>query len=102
MVAHSTAMEFAQIRAEEISESFSHKRPDGTVGEYSHYQFMENIAMRQSSPEEVVDAWLNSSGHRAAIMADYSDQGNYMGVGVYEKNGVLHWVLEFIAWDSEG
>ena len=102
LVAHSTAMEFAQIRAEEISESFSHKRPDGTVGEYSHYQFMENIAMRQSSPEEVVDAWLNSSGHRAAIMADYSDQGNYMGVGVYEKNGVLHWVLEFIAWDSEG
>ena len=102
LVAHSTAMEFAQIRAEEISESFSHKRPDGTVGEYSHYQFMENIAMRQSSPEEVVDAWLNSSGHRAAIMADYSDQGNYMGVGVYEKNGVLYWVLEFIAWDSEG
>ena len=102
LVAHSTAMEFAQIRAEEISESFSHKRPDGTVGEYSHYQFMENIAMRQSSPEEVVDAWLNSSGHRAAIMADYSDQGNYMGVGVYEKNGVFHWVLEFIAWDSEG
>lgn len=102
LVAHSTAMEFAQIRAEEISESFSHKRPDGTVGEYSHYQFMENIAMRQSSSEEVVDAWLNSSGHRAAIMADYSDQGNYMGVGVYEKNGVLYWVLEFIAWDSEG
>ena len=102
LVTHSTAMEFAQIRAEEISKNFSHKRPDGTVGEYSHYQFMENIAMKQTSPEEVVNAWLNSSGHRAAIMADYSGQGNYMGVGIYEKNGTLYWVLEFIAWDSEG
>ena len=99
---HSTAMEFAQIRAEELPDNFSHKRPDGTVGEYSHYQFMENIAMGQKTPKEVVNAWLNSSGHRAAIMADYSDQGNYMGVGVYEEKGTLYWVLEFIYWDANG
>ena len=102
LVAHPTAMEFAQIRAEEISNNFSHKRPDGTVGEYSHYQFMENIAMKHTSPEEVVDAWLHSPGHRAAIMTDYSDYGNGMGVGIYKKNGALHWVLEFISWDAEG
>lgn len=99
---HSTAMEFAQIRAEELPDNFSHKRPDGTVGEYSHYQFMENIAMGQEIPKEVVNAWLNSSGHRAAIMTDYSDQGNYMGVGVYEEKGTLYWVLEFIYWDANG
>ena len=102
LVAHPTAMEFAQIRAEEISNNFSHKRPDGTVGEYSHYQFMENIAMKHTSPEEVVDAWLHSPGHRAAIMTDYSDYGNGMGVGIYKKNGALHRVLEFISWDAEG
>lgn len=100
VVSDPTAMEFAQIRAEELTEKFSHTRPDGTVMTYSHYNFAENIAMGHASPREVVDAWLNSPGHRAAMLGDYSDYGNRMGVGVYEKNGKLHWVLEFIGWDA--
>ena len=95
-----TAMEFAQIRAEEIVDKFSHTRPDGTVMTYSHYNFAENIAMGQDTPKDVVNAWMNSSGHRAAILGDYSDYGNCMGVGVYKANGKLHWVLEFIGWDA--
>lgn len=102
VVSDPTAMEYAQIRAEELAEKFSHTRPNGDDGTiYSHYSFAENIAMRQKSPERVVDAWMNSSGHRATMLADYSDYGNCMGVGVYEENGTLYWVLEFIGWDSE-
>ena len=101
-VSHSTAMEFAQIRAEEISEKFSHTRPDGSVMTYSHYNFAENIAKGGRTPEDAVNSWLNSSGHRAAIMADYSNCGNGMGVGIFEKNGTMYWVLEFVGWDSEG
>ena len=101
LVEDSTAMEYAQIRAEELSEKFSHTRPNGDDGTiYSHYSFVENIAMRHTSPEEVVDAWMNSPGHRATILTDYSDYGNCIGVGVYEKNGKLHWVQEFILWDA--
>lgn len=99
---HDTAMEFAQIRAKELSNNFSHKRPDGTVGEYSHYQFMENIAKGGRTPEDAVNSWLNSSGHYETMMSDYSDCGNCVGVGVYEKNGTMYWVQEFILWDSEG
>lgn len=102
LVEDSTAMEFAQIRAKELSNNFSHKRPDGTVGEYSHYQFMENIAKGGRTPEDAVNSWLNSSGHYETMMSDYSDCGNCVGVGVYEKNGTMYWVQEFILWDSEG
>ena len=101
VVSDPTAMEYAQIRAEELAEKFSHTRPNGDDGTiYSHYSFAENIAMRQKSPERVVDAWMNSPGHRATILTDYSDYGNCMGVGVYEENGTLYWVLEFIGWDA--
>ena len=95
-----TAMEFAQIRAEEISEMFSHERPDGSTMRYSHYTFAENIAKGQNTPNDVVAAWMASSGHKATILTDYSDYGNCLGVGVYEENGTIYWVLEFILWDA--
>lgn len=97
---HDVAMEFAQIRAEEISEKFSHERPNGDqTGTYSHYTFGENIAKGQDTPQEVMEDWMGSSGHRAAIM---SKEDEYFGVGIYEKNGTLYWVQEFVWWDSEG
>lgn len=100
VVSDPTAMEYAQIRAEEISEKFSHTSPDGTVMQYSHYTFAENIAKGGKTPEDAVNGWLNSPGHRAAMMSDYSSYGNCMGVGVYEKNGTIYWVQEFIGWDA--
>lgn len=103
LVPHSTAMEFAQIRAEEISELFSHQRPDGTFGVYSHYHFGENIAKGQETPQEVVDDWMSSNTHRSAIMDTVSNSNNTIGIGVYQDDGgILYWVLEFVTWDSEG
>ena len=97
---HDTAMEFAQIRAEELAEKFSHTRPNGDqTGTYSHYTFGENIAYGQKTPEEVVGDWMASPGHRAAIM---SSEDEYFGVGVYKFDGTIYWTQEFIWWDSEG
>lgn len=98
---HDVAMEYAQIRAEELAESYSHKRPNGDAsGMYSHYTFGENIAKGSTTPEAVVNGWMNSPGHRATIMSENGDYGFYIGVGVYQdENGTIYWTQEFIDWD---
>ncbi|MGG3913757.1 CAP domain-containing protein [Rossellomorea vietnamensis] len=51
----------------------------------------ENIAMGQQTPEEVVQAWMNSEGHRKNIMSS-----NYTHIGVgYVENG-NYWTQQFI------
>ncbi len=51
----------------------------------------ENIAMGQRTPEEVVNAWMNSEGHRANILnASFTE----IGVG-YAANG-NYWTQMFI------
>ena len=50
----------------------------------------ENIAMGQKTPQDVMKAWMNSTGHRQNILSP-----NYtkIGVGFYNNE----WVQEFIA-----
>ncbi|KPV55575.1 serine protease [Paenibacillus sp. A3] len=50
----------------------------------------ENIAKGQRSPQEVMNAWMNSDGHRKNILSP-----NFTKIGVAYYNGV--WVQEFIA-----
>jgi uncharacterized YkwD family protein len=50
----------------------------------------ENIAKGQPTPQEVMTAWMNSSGHRANILNTH-----YTTIGVAYYNGV--WVQEFIS-----
>lgn len=50
----------------------------------------ENIAKGQRTPQEVMTAWMNSSGHRANIL-----NSKFTTIGVAYYNGV--WVQEFIA-----
>jgi spore coat assembly protein SafA/uncharacterized protein, YkwD family len=54
----------------------------------------ENIAMGQRTPEEVVNAWMNSPGHRANILSPTYTQ---IGVG-FAKNssGSAYWTQMFI------
>ena len=94
-----TLQDAAMIRAKEISVKFSHTRPNGTDSSTAGIDVGasvisgENIAMGYGSPEDVVDGWMNSSGHRAALLKpDFS----YMGVGFYESaNGMYYWTQEF-------
>ncbi|WP_081412317.1 CAP domain-containing protein [Tuberibacillus calidus] len=54
----------------------------------------ENIAAGQTTPEEVVQAWMNSEGHRANIL-----NPNYTAIGVgYVKGGSYgsYWTQDFI------
>ncbi|MDN3018362.1 CAP domain-containing protein [Paenibacillus sp. BSR1-1] len=51
----------------------------------------ENIAMGQRTPEEVVNAWMNSEGHRKNIL---SPNYNYIGVGYVSQGN--YWTQEFI------
>ena len=51
----------------------------------------ENIARGQISPKAVVDAWMNSSGHRANIL---NSSFTHIGVG-YAENG-RYWTQMFI------
>ena len=52
----------------------------------------ENIAKGQTTPEQVVNSWMNSSGHRANIL---SSKYTHIGVG-YAKDGHL-WTQQFIS-----
>ena len=65
----------ADVRNHELPALYSHTRPDGstfyTVLEQSKLDFDstgENIAAGQNTPKEVVEAWMNSTGHRANIL----------------------------------
>src|SRR5699024_2120590 len=51
----------------------------------------ENIAKGQRSPEEVVQGWMNSSGHRANIL---NPNFTHIGVGFVENGN--HWTQQFI------
>ncbi|APC47228.1 CAP domain-containing protein [Virgibacillus halodenitrificans] len=51
----------------------------------------ENIAKGQRTPEEVVNAWMNSEGHRANIL---SSKYTHIGIGYVEQGN--HWTQQFI------
>ena len=87
----------ANIRANEIISTFSHTRPDGsscfTAVTVNYYAIGENIASGQKNAEEVMNAWMNSPGHRANIL---SAQFTGLAVGVVQYQGVSYWVQIFI------
>lgn len=89
----------AQERAYEIKEEFSHTRPDGSScftvlsdAGISYTSSGENIASGQRNPELVMNAWMNSPGHRKNILK--SSFGR-MGVGCAYIDGYYYWVQVF-------
>lgn len=96
--------EAANIRAGEIKENFSHTRPNGTSCftamselEIQYRSAAENIAYGQKNPESVMNAWMNSSGHRANIL---NEKMEYIGVGIFYQNGVYYWSQFFAVSNS--
>ena len=54
----------------------------------------ENIAMGQKDPQDVMNAWMNSDGHRKNIL---SPNFTHIGVGIAKaSNGQLYWTQMFI------
>lgn len=96
----------AMKRAEELNKLFEHTRPDGSdcftvLKEYNvpfpsalSYCAGENIAYGQRTPAEVVNAWMNSEGHRKNILSPKFKQ---IGIGCVKRNGNgYNWVQVFI------
>lgn len=93
----------ARIRAKELEQSFSHARPNGEdpftvldAYEISYYAVGENIAKGYTTPESVMNAWMNSEGHRANILdSDFLSAA----VGVYQNaSGTYYWSIFFIGF----
>ncbi len=90
----------AQTKSQDMQQNgyFSHTSP--TYGSpfdmmrdfgVSYRTAGENIAQGQRTPQEVVNAWMNSEGHRRNIL-----NGNFTHIGVgYEPTG-NHWTQMFI------
>lgn len=100
---HSELQQLADTRAVEIdynSGHFSHTRPDGsewhTVFGNGHTDYRaigENIAFGQQTPAEVVQAWMNSPGHRANILSE-----DFTGIICGFRD--YHWVQLFLTpWE---
>ena len=78
---------------------FDHVTPDGvTVGTrvtsagYEWSAVGENIAFGQRTPPEVMDAWMNSAGHRANIL---NCRYRHLGVGIAYDGRTPYWTQDF-------
>jgi uncharacterized protein YkwD len=89
----------AQLHANDmgVNDFFSHTGSDGssagdriTAQGYSWSAYGENIARGQDSPEDVMQSWLNSTGHCANIM---NENFTEIGVGYYAEGN--YWVQVF-------
>lgn len=85
------------IRENELLQRLEHTRPNGQGPETaisSSFKWTiasENIAAGQRDPQEVMNGWMNSPGHKANILEP--DHG-YLGVGVTGSTP-YHWVQLF-------
>lgn len=86
----------AQVRANELSTLFDHTRPDGSKcftalddAGIRYWTAGENIAAGYPTPEQVVNGWMNSEGHRANIL---NEAFTTIGVGHVGS----YWVQLFI------
>ncbi|MEX2186972.1 MAG: CAP domain-containing protein [Pirellulales bacterium] len=58
----------------------------------------ENIAWGQSSSDDAVGDWMNSSGHRANILGGYTHMGASWARG---SDGRLYWVQQFSSGEKD-
>lgn len=94
----------ASVRAEELHTLYDHTRPDGTSCFSVLSQFGvnwssvgENIARGYPGSSEVMEAWMNSPGHRSNILTNGFTHGGmgYDKVGQYETR----WCQLFVGQD---
>lgn len=82
-----TLDDMADVRASECAVTFSHTRPNGEKCSsiFAAYSLKysaagENLAYGYSAAADVIDAWMNSKGHKANIL---SSNYSYIGIGYY-------------------
>lgn len=94
-------LECAMTRAEELTVCASHTRPNGSIC-FSAFPYFEdpseNLAINQGTPEEVMESWIESSGHYTNIM---NSKNVSAGIGCYSQNGHLYWIQCFSSHATE-
>lgn len=83
---------FAQTRAEELAESFSHTRPGGGTVADDGYAEIIHAGNSTSTPARAFQNYYDSSAHRSIML---SEKYNSYGVGCYQANGKIYWVVLF-------
>ena len=90
----------AMYRAAETVVLSDHIRPNGeewyTVSDKMHG---ENLAVGYQSADEVMEAWMNSEGHRNNIL---EQEFNSIGIGCFIYEGVYYWIQAFGCYEAEG
>lgn len=90
----------ANQRAAELAVTYDsgHLRPDGTecftAFPKGNSIMGENIAMGQTTPEQVMNDWMHSEGHKKNILG-ISANYDTIGIGCFERDGILYWVQCF-------
>jgi uncharacterized protein YkwD len=94
---NAAAQKYTDVMAD--SGVLSHTGPDGSqISDrveregYVWSAIGENIAQGQQSPEEVMNSWMNSSGHRANIL---NCSFREIGIGIHEGDGGPWWTQDF-------
>lgn len=95
----------AQWMAEDMGEKnyFAHTDSYGrgigervpTFGYYNYAELRENLAAGQESAQEVVQAWMDSPGHRANLLSANCEE---IGIAYYQNSSSKYkryWVQEF-------
>ena len=89
-VYNETLVETARAHSQDMIDRdfFDHYNPDGKSpfdrmrdNGLSFSMAAENIAAGQRTPEEVVESWMNSEGHRANILGDCKELGVGLALG---------------------
>jgi uncharacterized protein YkwD len=80
-------------------QTLEHKGSDGSnVADrvkrqrYVFVKVGENIANGQQTVDEVMTTWMNSPGHRANILADYTEMG---AAHAEDDQGDIYWCVDF-------
>lgn len=99
---NSVLMQTATVKSQDMADNdyFDHQSP--TYGSpfdlmksygITYYYAGENIAAGQTTPQQVMNDWMNSPGHRENILFE---KYNEIGVGVVRNSvGVFYWTQHF-------
>ena len=77
---------YYMIGQNDISHDYFDDRADRLFDEENATGVGENVAYGQQTANDVMDAWLNSSGHRANIEGDFT----HIGIGVKKNSSEVY------------
>lgn len=103
LAADSQAERAAKVHCEDMEGRgfFSHTTPEGwspsdrltMTGASGFNGWGENIALGQTTAQSVMNSWMNSAGHRANILGNFT----HIGVGVAVGPGGPRWCQVFLS-----